>query len=106
MAHMSTASSDTIISALATIHLESNKMEPKMWMDIVKQVCVSSLDDSIMSVLQHCHAFSSQEVGVVFLDSRSIDGTPTRPIYLHGQRSRQIPMTDNVVVRGWFSSDT
>jgi hypothetical protein len=42
----------------------------------------------------------------VFLDSRSIDGTPTKPIYLHGQRSRQIPMTDNVVICGWFSSDT
>jgi len=41
----------------------------------------------------------------VFLDRWSIDGTPTKPIYLHGQRSRQIPMTDNVVIHGWFSSD-
>jgi len=43
---------------------------------------------------------------VVFLDSQSVDETLTKPIYLHGQQSRQIPMTDNVVVRGWFSSDT
>ncbi|KAG2035959.1 hypothetical protein BDR03DRAFT_1012081 [Suillus americanus] len=67
MARTSTASSDTIISALATIHLESNEMEPKMWMDRVKQVCISSWDDSIMSVLQRYHAFSSQEVGMVFM---------------------------------------
>jgi hypothetical protein len=51
MAHTSTASSDAVISALAAIHPESNEMEPKMWMDRVKQVCVSSWDDSIISVL-------------------------------------------------------
>jgi len=69
MAHTSTASSDAVISALAAIHPESNGMKPKMWIDSVKQVCISdmSLDDSITSVLQRCHAFSSQDVGVVFM---------------------------------------
>ncbi|KAG2366442.1 hypothetical protein BDR07DRAFT_1480124 [Suillus spraguei] len=52
MAHTSTASSDTIISALATIHPKSNEMEPKMWMDRAKKVHITSWDDSITSVLQ------------------------------------------------------
>ncbi|KAG2358192.1 hypothetical protein BDR07DRAFT_1489807 [Suillus spraguei] len=72
MAHTSTASSDTIISALATIHPKSNEMEPKMWMDRAKKVHITSWDDSITSVLQCCHAFSSQEVGVVFIKMLSV----------------------------------
>ncbi|KAG2112057.1 uncharacterized protein F5147DRAFT_539035, partial [Suillus discolor] len=69
MACTSTASSQVVISALAVIHPESKGIEPKMWMDSVKQTCISDVpwDGSIPSVLWHCHAFSSQEVGVVFM---------------------------------------
>ncbi|KIK37280.1 hypothetical protein CY34DRAFT_109173 [Suillus luteus UH-Slu-Lm8-n1] len=44
------ASLDTVISALATIHPESNEMKPKMWMNRAKQICIPSWDDSIISI--------------------------------------------------------